>query len=149
MFTIHFSLISPIQGGRGDPANLSEIPDIRTSSSSSGSMVSGLGSSEVSAQSSIMAKLVRVADQLKAFEVGKSPGETSPVGKDPPLVVGAESKIKENKINQGKVKLAQIFQKSKMRRMSGAAQSDPVSPEQKHADGNSGSPGVPDYVLCL
>ena len=47
-------------------------------------MVSGLGSSEVSAQSSIMAKLVRVADQLKAFEVGKSPGETSPVGKDPP-----------------------------------------------------------------
>ena len=149
MFTIHFSLISPIQGGRGDLANLSEIPDIRTSSSSSGSMVSGLGSSEVSAQSSIMAKLVRVADQLKAFEVGKSPGETSPVGKDPPLVVGAESKIKENKINQGKVKLAQIFQKSKMRRLSGAAQSDPVSPEQKHADGNSGSPGVPDYVLCL
>lgn len=64
-------------------------------------------------------------------------------------MVGAESKIKENKINQGKVKLAQIFQKSKMRRLSGAAQSDPVSPEQKHADGNSGSPGVPDYVLCL
>ena len=94
-----------------------------------------------------MAKLVRVANQLKAFEVGKPSGFASPVGKDPPPVVDAESKIQET--NQGKVKLSQIFQRSKMRRLNGAAQSDPVSPEQKHADGISGPPGVPDYVLCL
>ena len=84
-----------------------------------------------------MAKLVRVANQLKVFEVGKPSGFASPVGKDPPSVVDAESKIQENRTNQGKVKLSQIFQRSKMRRLNGATQSDPVSPEQKHADGIS------------
>lgn len=110
-------------------------------------MVSSLGSSsEVSSQGSVLAKLVRVANQLKAMDVGKSLRD-SPVGTDPQLV-DAEPETEENKTNQVKNKLAQIFQKSKMRRLSGASQSDPVSPEQKH-DGNSGSPGIPDYVLCL
>lgn len=132
--------------GRGNPGNLSELPDIRMSSSKS-SVVSGLGSSEVSTQSSIMAKLVRVADQLKAFEVGKSSGDASP--KDSPPVTDASSKTKENQITKGSRsnRLAEIFRISKLRRLSGAPRSDPVSPEQKHPDGESGPPGVPDFVM--
>ena len=96
-----------------------------------------------------MAKLVRVADQLKAFEVGKSSGDASP--KDSPPVTDASSKTKENQITKGSRsnRLAEIFRISKLRRLSGAPRSDPVSPEQKHPDGESGPPGVPDFVLCL
>ena len=94
-----------------------------------------------------MAKLVRVANQLKAFEVGKPSGFASPVGKDPPPVVDAESKTQET--NQGKVKLSQIFQRSKMRRLNGATQSDPVSLEQKHADGISAHQGFQTMFFVL